>query len=155
MDTWVKEYGILNGIALTDTITTDCFLRDFQLTFATLFSGVRHDSGDPIAWGEKIIEHYKKLGIDPMTKTLLFSDNLNMEKATRIYRHFKGRAKIAFGIGTYLSGSPVNPLNIVMKVVLVNGQPVAKISDDPKKSICQDSHYIDYLRRCISWRMAH
>ncbi|MBQ3320343.1 MAG: nicotinate phosphoribosyltransferase [Spirochaetia bacterium] len=155
MDTWVKEYGILNGIALTDTITTDCFLQDFQLTFATLFSGVRHDSGDPIAWGEKIIEHYKKLGIDPMTKTLLFSDSLNMEKATRIYQHFKGKAKIAFGIGTYLSGSPVNPLNIVMKVTMVNGQPVAKISDDPSKSICKDSKYVDYLKRCINWRMTH
>ena len=85
LDAWVKEYGILNGIALTDTITTDCFLKDFQLTYATLFSGVRHDSGDPIAWGEKMINHYESLGIDPGSKTLLFSDSLNFEKADKIY----------------------------------------------------------------------
>ena len=65
LDAWVREYGVLNGIALTDAITTDCFLRDFQLTYATLFSGVRHDSGDPVEWGEKMIAHYRKLGIDP------------------------------------------------------------------------------------------
>ena len=76
LDAWVKEYGILNGIALTDTITTDCFLKDFQLTYSTLFSGVRHDSGDPFAWGEKLISHYESLGIDPKRKTLLFSDGL-------------------------------------------------------------------------------
>ena len=75
LDAWIKEYGVLNGIALTDTITTDCFLRDFQLTYATLFSGVRHDSGDPYEWGERLIAHYKSLGIDPKTKTLLFSDS--------------------------------------------------------------------------------
>lgn len=155
LDSWVKEYGILNGIALTDTITTDCFLRDFQLTFATLFSGVRHDSGDPIIWGEKMIAHYKKLGIDPMTKTLLFSDSLDFEKAAAINKYFKGKAKVAFGIGTYLSGCPINPLNIVMKVVAVNGQPVAKLSDDPGKSICRDANYSEYLKRCIDWRMSH
>ena len=103
LDAWVKEYGVLNGTALTDTITTDCFLRDFQLTYATLFSGVRHDSGDPYVWGDKIIDHYNNLGIDPKTKTLLFSDNLNFEKATKLYNYFNNRAKVAFGIGTYLS----------------------------------------------------
>ncbi|MBO4559680.1 MAG: nicotinate phosphoribosyltransferase, partial [Lachnospiraceae bacterium] len=100
LDAWVKEYGVLNGTALTDAITTDCFLMDFQLTFATLFSGVRHDSGDPFEWGEKMLAHYKELGIDPMTKTLLFSDSLDFKRATEIYRYFKGRAKTAFGIGT-------------------------------------------------------
>ena len=88
LDAWVKEYGILNGIALTDTITTDCFLRDFQLTYATLFSGVRHDSGDPYEWGDKMIDHYKSLGIDAKTKTLLFSDSLNFERATALYDYF-------------------------------------------------------------------
>ena len=61
LDSWVKEYGILNGTALTDAITTDCFLRDFQLTYATLFSGVRHDSGDPFEWGEKMIRTTRAL----------------------------------------------------------------------------------------------
>lgn len=90
LDAWVKEYGVLNGTALTDAITTDCFLKDFQLTYGTLFSGVRHDSGDPFVWGDKMIGHYKKLGIDPLSKTLLFSDSLDFERATAIYRYFKG-----------------------------------------------------------------
>lgn len=154
MEAWVKEYGILNGTALTDTITTDCFLKDFNLTFATLFSGVRHDSGDPIEWGEKMIKHYQSLGIDPMTKTLLFSDSLNFAKADEIFRHFQGRAKIAFGIGTYLSNdTDVDPLNIVMKVTKCNGQDVAKLSDTEGKGMCKNPEYIDYLKRCINWRM--
>ncbi len=130
LEAWVDEYGVLNGTALTDTITTDCFLRDFRLTFATLFSGVRHDSGDPFVWGDKMIAHYESLGIDPKTKTLLFSDSLNFEKATKICRYFKDRCKVAFGIGTYLSNdTSVEALNIVMKVTKCNGQDVAKISD--------------------------
>lgn len=156
LDAWVKEYGVLNGIALTDTITTDCFLRDFQLTYATLFSGVRHDSGDPIEWGEKMIAHYKELGIDPQTKTLLFSDSLNFEKADEIFRHFNGRTKVAFGIGTYLSNDTcVEPLNIVMKTTKANGQDVAKLSDVDGKGMCKNQEYVDYLRRCIDWRMEH
>ena len=154
LDAWVKEYGVLNGTALTDTITTDCFLRDFDLTLATLFSGVRHDSGDPIEWGEKIIAHYEKLGIDPKTKTLLFSDSLNFEKATRINEHFSKRCKVAFGIGTYISNdASVTPLNIVMKVTLCNGQDVAKISDTPGKGMCKNPDYVDYLQRAINWRL--
>ena len=94
LDAWVKEYGVLNGTALTDTITTDCFLEDFQLTFATLFSGVRHDSGDPLVWGEKMIKHYEKLGIDTKTKTLLFSDSLDFERADKICRHFSKKAAL-------------------------------------------------------------
>lgn len=156
MEAWVKEYGVLNGIALTDTIGTDAFLRDFNLTYATLFSGVRHDSGDPIAWGEKIIAHYQSLGIDPMTKTLLFSDSLDFARATRIKKHYDGRAKVAFGIGTYLSNDcGVDPLNIVMKVVECNGAPVAKLSDVDGKNMCEDIEYINYIRRCITWRLQH
>jgi len=154
MDSWVKEYGVLNGIALTDTITTDCFLKDFQLTFATLFSGVRHDSGDPVEWGEKMIKHYQDLGIDTKTKTLLFSDSLNFEKATMLNEHFKNRINVAFGIGTYLSNdTEVKPLNIVMKVTKCNGQDVAKLSDCEGKNMCKNPEYIDYLKRCIAWRM--
>ena len=156
LDAWVKEYGILNGTALTDTITTDCFLKDFQLTFSTLFSGVRHDSGDPKLWGDKMIEHYKSLGIDPMTKTLLFSDSLDFKKADDVFRYFKDRTKVAFGIGTYLSNDTMVPaLNIVMKITKCNGQDVAKISDAPGKSMCKSEEYVEYLERCISWRMNH
>lgn len=154
LDAWVKEYGVLNGTALTDTITTDCFLEDFQLTFATLFSGVRHDSGDPLVWGEKMIEHYEKLGIDTKTKTLLFSDSLDFEIADKICRHFSKKAKVAFGIGTYLSNDTyVSPLNIVMKTTKCNGQDVAKISDVEGKGMCKNPEYVDYLKRSIGWRM--
>ena len=156
LDAWVKEYGVLNGTALTDAITTDCFLKDFQLTYATLFSGVRHDSGDPIEWGEKMISHYESLGIDPRTKTLLFSDGLDFERADKIYRHFTGRAKVAFGIGTYLSNDTNVPaLNIVMKTTACNGQDVAKISDTPGKGMCKNPEYVEYLQRCIDWRMKY
>lgn len=156
MNAWVKEYGILNGIALTDTITTECFLKDFQLTYATLFSGVRHDSGDPIEWGDKMIEHYKSLGIDPTTKTLLFSDSLNFEKADKIFRRFSGKTKVAFGIGTYISNdTDMKPLNIVMKVTECNDLPVAKLSDCEGKNMCKDPEYVDYLKRTINWRLTH
>ena len=156
LDSWVKEYGVLNGTALTDTITTDCFLQDFQLTFATLFSGVRHDSGDPYEWGEKMIKHYESLSIDPKTKTLLFSDSLDFERATKIHRYFKDRVKTAFGIGTYLANDTKVPaLNIVMKTTLCNGVDVAKLSDVPDKGMCKNPEYVEYLNRCIKWRMEH
>ena len=153
---WRKEYGVLNGTALTDAITTDCFLRDFDLENATLFSGVRHDSGDPIEWGEKILAHYEKLNIDARNKTLLFSDSLDFERADKIFRYFNGRAKVAFGIGTYLSNdTDVPALNIVMKTTACNGCDVAKISDTPGKGMCKNPDYVDYLQRAIDWRMTH
>ena len=154
MDAWIKEYGILNGVALTDAITTDCFLRDFQLTYATLFSGVRHDSGDPFAWGDKMIRHYEGLGIDPKTKTLLFSDSLDFKKASELYAYFKDRARVAFGIGTYIANDTEVPaLNIVMKTTACNGMDVAKISDVAGKGMCKNPEYVNYLQRCIDWRM--
>lgn len=156
LDAWVREYGVLNGIALTDTLSTECFLRDFQLTYATLFSGVRQDSGDPIAWGERMIQHYESLGIDPKTKTLLFSDNLDFKKADMIYRTFKDRSRVAFGIGTYIANdTDVEPLNIVMKVTDCNGYDVAKLSDTEGKGMCKNPDYVHYLKRCIDWRMNH
>lgn len=154
LDAWVKEYGVLNGIALTDAITTDCFLKDFQLTYATLFSGVRHDSGDPYEWGEKMIKHYESLGINPKTKTLLFSDSLDFERADKLFRHFGDRTNVAFGIGTYISNDTyVPPLNIVMKTTACNGMDVAKISDTEGKGMCKNPDYVAYLQRCIDWRM--
>ena len=156
MEAWVQEYGILNGIMLTDAITTDCFLKDFNLTYATLFSGVRHDSGDPFEWGDKMIAHYQRLGINPKTKTLLFSDALNFEKADKITRYFKDRVQVAFGIGTYIANdTDVEALNIVMKTTACNGMDVAKISDASGKGMCKNPAYVDYLQRCIDWRMEH
>ncbi len=154
LDAWVKEYGVLNGTALTDAITTECFLRDFRLTYSTLFSGVRHDSGDPYKWGDMMIEHYKSLDIDPKNKTLLFSDSLDFERATAIYRYFKDKARVAFGIGTYIANdTDVEPLNIVMKTTACNGMDVAKLSDIEGKGMCKNPDYLNYLRRCIDWRM--
>ena len=153
---WIKEYGVLNGIALTDTIGTDIFLKDFKKTFATLFSGVRHDSGDPFIWGDKIVEHYKSLGIDPKRKTLLFSDSLDFKKADEILNYFYDKATVAFGIGTYIANDTnVAPLNIVMKTTKCNGMDVAKLSDVEGKGMCKNEDYIKYLRKSIEWRMVH
>lgn len=154
MDEWFEEFQGDNGTALTDTLGTDLFLMDFNKLQANCYTGVRHDSGDPIAWGEKIIAHYEKLGIDPMTKTLLFSDSLDFDKAQLIYDHFRDRIKVSFGIGTYLSNdTDVDPLNIVIKLQYVNGHPVAKLSDVPGKTMCQDDNYISYLQNAVNYRI--
>lgn len=156
MAAWVKEYKTMNGIALTDTITTDVFLKDFNEVFANLFSGCRHDSGDPFVWGDKIIGKYESLGIDPKTKTLIFSDSLNFDKATEIFEHFRDRVGFGTGIGTFLTNDTHVPaLNIVLKPIMCNGMPVAKISDAPGKGMCRDEEYIEFLRRSIDWRMKH
>lgn len=148
LQAWVDEYRGDLGIALTDTVGIDAFLADFDLYFAKLYDGLRHDSGDPIEWGEKVIAHYESLNIDPKTKTLVFSDGLDMMLALEIYTRFKDRARVSFGIGTNLTNDfeGVTPLQIVMKLVEVNGRPVAKISDSPGKGMCKDSGYLDYLR---------
>lgn len=154
MDEWFEEYQGDNGTALTDTLGTDLFLRDFNKLQANCYTGVRHDSGDPYEWGEKIIAHYQKLGIDPKTKTLLFSDSLDFTRAQAIYNHFKGRINVSFGIGTYLSNDTrVTPLNIVIKLQYVNGHPVAKISDTPGKAMCQDNSYLTYLQNAVAYRL--
>ena len=154
MDEWFEEYQGDNGTALTDTLGTDLFLMDFNKLQANCYTGVRHDSGNPIEWGEKIIAHYNKLGIDPKTKTLLFSDSLDFVRAQNIYNHFKGRINVSFGIGTYLSNdTAVDPLNIVIKLQYVNGHPVAKISDTPGKAMCQDNSYLTYLNNAVEYRL--
>ncbi len=152
LQVWLDEYPDCLGIALTDCITMDAFLRDFDLAFATQYEGLRHDSGDPFEWGEKAIAHYIKLGIDPKTKVLVFSDNLDLEKSLQLYRHFHSRIKLVFGIGTRLTCDieGVKPLNIVIKLVECNGKPVAKISDSPGKTICQDAVFIENLRKAFN-----
>ena len=101
-----------------------------------------------------MLAHYKDLGINPKTKTLLFSDSLNFEKADKLYRYFNEKANVAFGIGTYISNdTDVPALNIVMKTTKCNGMDVAKISDTPGKGMCKNADYVDYLNRCITWRL--
>ena len=154
MTEWFEEYQGDNGTALTDTLGTDLFLRDFDKLQAMCYTGVRHDSGDPFAWGDKIIAHYEKLGIDPKTKTLLFSDSLNFDKAQEIYEYFNGRINVSFGIGTFLSNDTcVDPLNIVIKLQYVNGHPVAKLSDVPGKTMCQSDDYVAYLKNAVDYRL--
>ena len=154
MDEWFEEYQGDNGTALTDTLGTELFLMDFNKLQANCYTGVRHDSGDPIEWGEMMIEHYESLGIDPKTKTLLFSDSLNFDKAQTIYNHFRGRINVSFGIGTYLSNDTnVDPLNIVIKLQYVKGHPVAKLSDDWGKAMCQDGDYLEYLKGAVAYRL--
>ena len=154
MKDWFAEYQGDNGIALTDTLTTDLFLLDFTLLDANCYSGVRHDSGDPFVWGDKIIANYEKLGIDPKTKTLLFSDSLNFDKAQKIYDYFKDRCRVSFGIGTFLSNdSDIPSLNIVIKLQKVNGHPVAKLSDNIGKTMCLDDEYLEYLRNAVNYRI--
>lgn len=148
---WLDEYPDRLGIALTDCITMDAFLRDFGPEFAERYQGLRHDSGDPVEWGEKAIAHYEKLGIDPMSKVLVFSDNLDLAKAIDLYRHFSSRVNLSFGIGTRLTCDipQVKPLNIVIKLVECNGKPVAKLSDSPGKTICHDKAFVRALRKAF------
>lgn len=148
LEAWVREYRGDLGIALTDVVGMDAFLRDFDLYFAKLFDGLRHDSGDPYEWGEKAIAHYQKLKIDPRTKSLTFSDGLDLPRAWALHQHFKGRIKTGFGIGTDLTcDCGLGKLNIVLKLIECNGQPVAKISDSPGKTMINDDTYLAYLKQ--------
>ncbi|WP_338502374.1 nicotinate phosphoribosyltransferase [Erwinia aphidicola] len=151
LQAWLEEYPDQLGIALTDCITMDAFLRDFGRGFATAYQGLRHDSGDPFEWGEKAIAHYQQLELDPQSKTLVFSDNLDLDKAVALYRQFCQRINVIFGIGTRLTCDipEVKPLNIVIKLVECNGKPVAKLSDSPGKTICQDKAFVRALRKAF------
>ncbi|HGF5187347.1 TPA: nicotinate phosphoribosyltransferase [Vibrio parahaemolyticus] len=154
---WQKMFNGALGIALTDTIGIDAFLKDFDEELSHAYVGVRHDSGCPFTWGEKMIAHYESLGIDPMTKTLVFTDGLNFEQALDICEHFQGRVQVSFGIGTSLAndmgnyvndqGEAYQPLSIVIKMVTCNGSPVAKISDEPGKAMCEDIFFLMNLKR--------
>ena len=145
---WAREYRGDLGIALSDVCGMAAFLRDFDLFFCKLFDGVRHDSGDPFEWGDKLIAHYQKMRIDPRSKTMVFSDGLNIPLAMRLYQYFHGRAKTSFGIGTNLTNDlGYEPLQIVIKMTRCNGQPVAKISDEPTKAMDYDPSYVAYLRQ--------
>lgn len=155
MKDWYEEYQGDNGTALTDTITTDLFLRDFNRSYVNNYSGVRHDSGDPYVWGEKMIAHYKSYGVDPRTKMLLFSDSLDFNTAQTLYDYFKDKAKVSFGIGTFISNdTPAEPLNIIIKLQYVNGRPVAKLSDSDGKSMCDDDDYLRHLKASVAFRLA-
>ncbi len=149
---WVEEYRGDLGIALSDTLGFDKFLMDFDLYFAKLYDGVRHDSGDPAAWARRMIAHYESLRIDPKTKCLVFSDGLDFEKARALHREFAPKINVVFGIGTNLTNDfdGITPLQIVVKLVECNGRPVAKLSDNPAKTMCRDEGFLSYLKKVIS-----
>ncbi|MDO4489082.1 MAG: nicotinate phosphoribosyltransferase [Eubacteriales bacterium] len=154
MKDWFAEYNGDNGTALTDTLTTDLFLMDFGRSMVNNYQGVRHDSGDPFEWGEKLIKHYESFGVDPKTKQLLFSDSLDFDRAEKIYQYFKDRTKVSFGIGTFVTNDTCEePLNIVIKLQYVNGRPVAKISDSEGKGMCMDGEYLKYLKSSVDFRL--
>src|SRR3954463_1353739 len=147
-DKWAQEYRGDLGIAVADTYGTEAFLRDFDMYFCKLFDGARHDSGDPFDWGERLLRHYAANRCDPRTKGLVFSDALDIPKVLQLYERFRGRCKLAFGVGTTLTNDlGYNPLQIVIKMVRCNGQPVAKLSDSPSKNMCDDEKYLAYLRQ--------
>ncbi|MEO6960157.1 MAG: nicotinate phosphoribosyltransferase, partial [Burkholderiaceae bacterium] len=148
LEVWAKEYRGDLGIALSDVYGMDAFLRDFDMYFCKLFDGARHDSGDPFKWGERLLAHYSQNRADPRTKTLVFSDGLTIPRAIELAARFAGRCKVSFGIGTNLTNDLGHePLQIVMKMVRCNGQPVAKVSDAPEKTMCDDKAYLAYLRQ--------
>ena len=154
MADWYDEYRGDNGTALTDTITTDLFLYDFDRSMVNNYSGVRHDSGDPYEWGEKMIRHFQKYGVDPRTKVLLFSDSLDFDHAQKLYDYFREKTRVSFGIGTFVTNDTCEgALNIVIKLQYVNGRPVAKLSDAPGKEMCQDDAYLAYLKRSVDFRL--
>lgn len=157
-DAWTKFYRGNLGIALSDNFGFKAFTDDFDLYYAKLFDGCRHDSGDPFVWGEQLIRLYEKLGIDPRTKIACWSDSLDVDKAIEIARYFNGKIKVSFGIGTFLTnnmvdsnGNVIKPLSMVMKVVKTNGRDVVKLSDAPGKIMCQNQDYIDYVKKTFDY----
>ena len=147
-ESWAKEYRGDLGIALSDVYGMSAFLRDFDMYFCKLFDGARHDSGDPFVWGDRVLGHYVHNRVDPRTKTLVFSDGLDVPRVMDLYSHFEGRCQLSFGVGTNLTNDVgPDPLNIVIKMTRCNGQPVAKLSDSPGKNMSDDAEYVSYLRK--------
>ncbi|MEI8054944.1 MAG: nicotinate phosphoribosyltransferase [bacterium] len=145
---WIKEYGCNLSVALSDTYNLKVFLKDFDLNLCKMFDGVRQDSGDPFKCGDLIWDHYKSMGVDPRTKKIVFSDGLTFPLAVRLYNYFKERINLVFGIGTNLTNDlECAPIQIVIKMTECNGQPVAKITDNPDKVTCKDTSYLAYLKK--------
>lgn len=149
-EVWAREYRGDLGIALSDTYSLKAFLRDFDMYFCKLFDGARQDSGDPFAWGEAMIEHYRNNRIDPKSRNLIFSDSLDIPKAAEIWHRFRDRTNVSFGIGTNLThDTGTEPINIVIKMTRCNGQPVVKLSDSPGKVVSTDQHYLAWVRQAF------
>ena len=156
LEHWAQEYRGDLGIALSDVIGLKYFLHDFDMYFSKLFDGTRQDSGDPYEYGRALIRHYENMGIDPKSKTIVFSDGLTIAKAIDLARYFDGKIKHSYGIGTNLTKDfGFKPLQLVLKMIVCNGQPVAKNSDTPGKSMCTDQGYMQYLMSTFDRRISH
>jgi nicotinate phosphoribosyltransferase len=152
MKIWNDVYDGKLGIALTDTFGVDLFLKDFNYKYATLFTGVRHDSGSGFIFTDRIVSHYKSLGIDPLTKTIIFSDGLDVNSCIELNEYCKNKIKCSFGIGTSLTNDVgVKPLNIVIKLFEVNGNPAIKLSDVAGKHT-GDKKTIDLVKELINYK---
>ena len=151
LEAWNREYRGDLGIALSDIFGMDAFLRDFDLLFCKTYDGARHDSGDPFEWGEKLIAHYEKMGIDPRTKTAVFSDSLDIPKIIALAEQFEGRIRTQFGIGTNLTNDfGFSSLPIVLKMVRCNGRPVVKVSDSSGKTMSENDTYLQYVHQVFA-----
>ncbi len=156
LEQWLNVFEGQLAIAPTDTLTIDAFIRDFNMHLAKAYSGVRHDSGCPFKWGDRMIAHYESMGIDPTSKVFIFSDGLDFARALDLCEYFAGRVQVSFGIGTFLTndldgwknsqGISYKPLSIVIKIAECNGRPVAKISDEPEKAMCEDPIFLANLK---------
>jgi nicotinate phosphoribosyltransferase len=147
---WADEYKGKLGIALSDTLGMKPFLHDFDGYYARLYDGARQDSGDPYDWTNALLERYEQLGIDPKTKTVIYSDGLNIEKCIKLQNTFGDKINVKFGIGTNLTNDCgfVAP-QIVIKMTECNGQPVAKVSDSPGKEMCRSPEYQRFVQDMI------
>jgi nicotinate phosphoribosyltransferase len=154
MENWSKEYRGELGIALSDVVGLKYFLYDFDKYFSKLFDGTRQDSGEPNEYASKLIQHYKRLGIDPKIKTIVFSDGLTIDKAIQLYDNWGYKIGVTFGIGTHITNDfDFQALQLVLKMTKCNGRPVAKLSDSPGKTMCTDQSYLDYLRTAYDRRI--
>jgi nicotinate phosphoribosyltransferase len=152
MELWVQTFGGNLGIVLTDTFGLDAFLKDFDAKYARLFDGVRHDSGDPKIFADRIVAHYISLGIDPMSKTIVFSDGLDVDTAIMLSDYCRNKIKTSFGIGTHFTNDlpGIKALNIVIKLFMIDGKHVIKLSDvggkntGDEKTVALVKELIDY-----------
>lgn len=148
LEAWVREFRGMLGYALTDIIGMDAFIRDFDLYFAKLFDGLRHDSGCPFQFGTKAYNMYMALKVDPRTKSLTYSNSVNFELMVQLFLEFRDKFIVTFGLGKALSNSVdgVPSMDMVFKLIRVNDRPVAKISDDEGKGMCEDPSFVNYLK---------
>lgn len=147
MAAWAERYPDLR-VALTDTFGDDFFFEDLaDSELDTVFSGLRHDSGNPFTFAERAIAFYEARGIDPQTKTIVFSDGLELEKILQLHEQFGQRINVTFGWGTNLTNDlGIEALSIVMKATAVDGKRTVKLSNNPNKITGHEEDVERYIK---------